>query len=270
MSEEIHEPGKHVPRAMIHATGIAILSNVVFTLAAMFNISSLSAVVASTFPIYEIGRQAIDSDGAVLFLLIWLIFTFYTTIPGVLLTTGRLVWAFSRDNGLPYSSFFNRISPRYKVPVQAHIISAIFCMIYGLIYVGSTVGFNAILSTTIVFAFLSYSAPQAFLLISGRDILPQAHFRLGTVGTFVNVFSVVWTLIFCVVLSFPLSLPTSPQGMSYVSVVLVGFLCIIGLLWFAGGKRQNFNGPDIRIEPLQGVNIAQVHSTKIDHKGLKD
>lgn len=270
IAEEIHEPGKHVPRAMILATGVAIVTNVAFTLAALFNISSITQVSASSFPIYEIGRQAIGSDGAVLFLLIWLIFTFYTTIPGVLLTTGRLMWAFSRDNGLPYSSYFNRISERYKVPVHAHIFIFFFCMVYGLIYIGSTVGFNAILSTAIVFAFLSYATPQAMLLLSGRNILPQRHFKLGNiVGTFANVFSVLWTLLYCVFLSFPLSLPTSAEGMSYVSVVLVGMGIIITFLWFVGGKRKSFKGPEIRADILHGIDIVPVKSSSEDPKAWK-
>ncbi|KAJ5634030.1 hypothetical protein N7528_001872 [Penicillium herquei] len=233
IAEEIHEPGRHVPRAMVLSTGIAIICNIAFTLAALFSTSSIADVSASSFPIYEIGRQAIGSDRAVLFLLIWLTFTFYSTIPGVLLTTGRLVWAFSRDNGLPWSPYFNRISERYKVPVQAHIVSCSFCILYGLIYIGSTAGFNAILSTTIVFALLSYSVPQALLLISGRSLLPERHFKLGK------------------------------------PIVLVGMLCFISFLWFVGGKRRSFKGPVIRMDILQGVNLAILDSDnlKADIKG---
>lgn len=195
IAEEIHEPEKHVPRAMVLATAIAIICNLIFTVAALFSSSSMAGVSAASFPIYEIGVQAIKSDSAVLFLLIWLLFTFYTTIPGLLLTAGRLMWAFSRDNGLPHSGFFNRISEKYEVPVEAHLVTCLCCMIDGLIYIGTDYGFNVILSTTIAAAFISYSVPQAILLLKGRDVLPPRYFKLGNIaGTAVNIFSVGLTL----------------------------------------------------------------------------
>lgn len=220
---------------------------------------SIADISAASFPIYEIGIQAIKSDEAVLFLLIWLVFAFYTTIPGLLLTTGRLVWAFSRDNGLPNSAYFNRISEKYQVPVQAHIVTCVCCMTYGLIYVGSTYGFNVILSTTIAAAFISYSVPQGLLLVSDRSVLPPRHFKLGKfVGGFANLFSVVFTMVYCVLLTFPRTIPTTPMGMSYVSVVLVGLLCFIALLWFVAGKRKTFTGPAIQMELLEGINAVIV------------
>ncbi|RDW58589.1 hypothetical protein BP6252_13065 [Coleophoma cylindrospora] len=140
----------------------------VFTLAALFSLKSIDAVNASFLPIYEVTKQAVGHDGLVLFLLIWLDFTFISTVPGAMLTTGRLVWAFSRDGGLPYSPVFDKISDKYQVPVAAILISFVFCLLFGLIYIGSTVAFNTFISSTIIFAFLSYALPQLFLLATGH------------------------------------------------------------------------------------------------------
>ncbi|CAK7226686.1 hypothetical protein SEUCBS140593_006326 [Sporothrix eucalyptigena] len=261
LAEEIYQPEIHVPRALILSTALAIFCNVVFTLAALFSVTSIDAVSSSFLPIYEVTKQAVGSDGAVLFLLIWLDFTFISTVPGALLTTGRLVWAFSRDGGLPYSPFFDHISSEYQVPVEATVASGIFCFFFGLIYIGSTVAFNTFTNSAIVFAFLSYSLPQLFVFISGRDTMPQRYFNLGkTFGTFVNIFSVAWIVLYIVLFCFPLSIPTSAMGMNYVSVVFVASMIFIGGLWWGAGKRTSFVGPQIGCEVLHGVNAGTAAS----------
>lgn len=254
LAEEIYQADIHVPRVIVLSTLIAILCNVVFTLAALFSVSNISDVLSSSLPIYEVTRQAISNDRVVLFLLIWLDFTFVSTVPGVILTTGRLIWAFSRDGGLPYSSYFARIHPRFKVPVETTIVCCVFCLLYGLIYIGSTVAFNTFISSAVLFAFLSFSIPQGILLLVGRDTLPKRYYSLGKVfGTFVNAFSLAWSILYCILFCFPLSLPTTVQSMNYVSVVLVGGVMFVASLWFLAGKRKKFEGPIIRADILNGI-----------------
>ena len=258
LSEEIDKPDVHVPRAIMLATVLALVCNVAFTLAALFAVQSIDTVMSSDLPIYDVLSQAIPSDRAVLFLLIWLDLVFISTVPGALLTTGRLVWAFARDGGLPHSPFFSRISNRYQVPVNATLLSTAFCLIFGLIYIGSTVAFNTFISSAIVFAFLSYAVPQGLLLLAGRDTLPKRHFDLGRVfGTFINVISVVFVSFFTVLFCFPFSLPTTVTSMNYVSVVSVAAALLIGALWLGAGKSKSFTGPIMLGNILHGVEPGQ-------------
>jgi choline transport protein len=254
LSEEIDKPGTHVPRAIVLATVLALVCNVAFTLAALFAVQSIDTVMASELPIYDVLSQAIPSDGAVLFLLIWLDLVFISTVPGALLTTGRLVWAFARDGGLPHSPFFGRISNRYQVPVNATLLSTAFCLLFGLIYIGSTVAFNTFISSAIVFAFLSYAVPQGLLLLAGRDTLPERYFDLGdTFGMCINVISVVFVFVFSILFCFPFSVPTSVTSMNYVSVVSVAASLLIAASWLGGGKKQSFTGPVMLGNILQGI-----------------
>ncbi|KAJ5724811.1 hypothetical protein N7493_006539 [Penicillium malachiteum] len=121
LSEEIDKPEIHVPRSIILATVLALVCNVAFTLSALFSVKSIATVMSSSLPIYEVLRQAIPSEGAVLFLLIWLDLVFISTVPGALLTTGRLVWAFARDGGLPYSPFSvaSAVAMKYQLSFAA-------------------------------------------------------------------------------------------------------------------------------------------------------
>ena len=52
-------------------------------------------------------------------------------------SVARLIWAFSKDNGLPTSHFFAHISPRFRVPLRALSLVATVCCLLSLINLGS-------------------------------------------------------------------------------------------------------------------------------------
>lgn len=131
--------------------------------------------------------------------------------------------------------------------------------IYGVIFLGSTTAFSAMVSAAIVFQQTSCILPQGILLIRGRGILPPRHFQLGRWGYFVNTTAVAWVVFLDVMYCFPTTMPATPQNMSYVSVVSVGLVAIVLVMWFAT-KKRTFKGPKIdydllaerRLEGLRG------------------
>ncbi|KAF9891232.1 hypothetical protein FE257_004796 [Aspergillus nanangensis] len=259
IAEEIPQPGKYVPRAMMIGMALGLITSIGFSLAIIFSATDFQAIAASPSPMYEAYGQAMQStEGATVFAFI-LIFIYYGAALGLMTTTGRLIWAFSRDGGLPFSRVFERIDEKRAVPVNSNLLSCVFCLAYGLIYIGSEVAFNVFISSAILFMNLSYTIPQAVLLFRGnrREVLVARHFDLGNVlGVFCNVFAVLWMGLYTVIFCFPLALPTNAKGMSYVSVVLAGALLFVAALWFLGGKRRTFIGPVTAIDALEAVNIA--------------
>ena len=237
---------------------LAILTVMLYTLAIVFSSNDFTAIALSPVPIYEAYLQAMGSKRGVLFFCIWLIIIYFGCILGIVTTTGRLIWAFSRDNGMPFSPFFSKINKRLQVPVEANILICVFCLCFGCIYIGSMVAFNTFISSAIVFLNLSYSIPQGMLLISKRDeVLPERHFALPrALGIFCNGFACVWMLLYTVILSCPLALPVTPESMNYVSVVFCGGLIFVAVLWFGTGKRNTFTGPQIQFGVLMGINAA--------------
>ncbi|KAJ5630181.1 hypothetical protein N7528_003838, partial [Penicillium herquei] len=264
VAEEIRQPGKHVPRAMMIGMALGLITSIAFSLAIIFSITDFQQVAESPIPMYEAYRQAMNSTGGAAFFAAWLIFIYYGAAMGLMATTGRLIWAFSRDNGMPFSTFFERINEGRAVPMNANILSCAFCTLYGLIYIGSEVAFNVFISSAILFLNLSYTIPQAVLLYRGnrQDLLLTRHFNLGNkFGTFCNVFSIAWMMLCTVLFCFPLSLPADPNNMSYVSVVLAGAFVFVTALWFLAGKRHSFTGPAVEIDAIAAINIAD---TEID------
>ncbi|KAK5459908.1 hypothetical protein LTS15_004037 [Exophiala xenobiotica] len=174
--------------------------------------------------------------------------TYYGATIGCFLAAGRQTWSFARDNGLSHSKIFAKIHPTLQVPVNATLTTLIFCVLYGLIYIGSTTAYNSFINLSILSLNITYAIPQAVVVIRGRDkVLPKRQFNLGPVlGPICNIFSVIWMLVFTVLFCFPVFLPVTLQNMNYLSVVVAAVCLFILILWW-GGKRKTFEGPHIEL-----------------------
>jgi choline transport protein len=116
--------------------------------------------------------------------------------------------------------------------------------LYGLIFLGSTNAFSAMVSATVMFLQTSCAMPQAILLFRGRDQLPDRFFKLGALGPFVNATAVAWVVLVDILACFPTTLPVSAQNMNYMSVVAVGLVSMVMIFWFTTRKRH-FKGPSV-------------------------
>ena len=231
---------------------IGIVTSGLWTIAFMFATSDLDAVSLSALPILTVYDQALNSQAGATFFACWLLFVYFGAVISCTATTGRLVWAFARDNGLPFSGTFAKVHPTLKVPVNATIFCTVVSIVYGVIYVGSTAAFNSIIALSILSLNVTYAIPQGIALCRGRKkVLPKRPFDLGPVfGPFCNAFSVLWIALYTVLFCLPVFLPVTAINMNYVSAVVVGGVLIIVVMWF-GGKRKVFTGPDVVIEGLE-------------------
>lgn len=220
--------------------------------------------MTSPTPYMTVYFQAIGNTKVALFFTVWLWAAYFSATLSCYATSGRLVWAFSRDNGLPFSNIFRKVHPTLRMPVNATLLTAAFAILYGLIYVGSTTAFNSFISVSILGLNVSYTVPQAIVAIRGRDnVLPARPFRLGKVtGLFCNVFSTLWIAMYSVWYCFPTFLPVSAQNMNYLSVIAVGALLFIGLSWWLA-KRKTFTGPNVVFE---GLTLSSSLSTGYDRE----
>jgi hypothetical protein len=156
---------------------ISALSVIPWTLAFMFSTNDLEAVGSSTFPILEVYQQALNNRSGATFLAVWLLVVYFGSIVSATATTGRLAWAFARDDGLPFSPTLAKIHPRLQMPVNATCAASVFVAVYGAIYVGSTTAFNSFISMSILSLNVTYAIPQ-----SGQDSRPFLQYLLCALG----------------------------------------------------------------------------------------
>lgn len=80
--------------------------------------------------------------------------------------------AFARDGGLPFSRYLARVHKRLDVPLEALGLTTAVVTIFGLIFLGSTSAFNAIVSASVVALGVSYGIPITINCLRGRKQLP--------------------------------------------------------------------------------------------------
>lgn len=258
IAEEVSNPGRVVPQTMLITVVIGIVTTIPWTLAFIFSIQDLDSVSSSSLPIVEVYFQTLrNSQAATAFFTTWLLFIYFGACLACTVTTGRLIWALARDNGMPLSGTFSKVNKQLQVPVNATLFAGVFCTLYGLIYIGSTTAFNSFIATAILFLNVTYAIPQAVVLLRGRaTTLPSRHLDLGPViGLVCNVFSVLWVALFTVIFCFPTFVPVTASGMNYVSVIIAGVCLFTTILWWTS-KRKTFTGPII---VLNGSDLA--HNT---------
>lgn len=83
---------------------------------------------------------------------------------GILTTSSRMVWSFARDRGTPFSNTFSKVAKHNQVPIIAVVVVAVIAGLLQLIYIGSSVAFNDVVSLTITGFYSSYFLPSAMLL----------------------------------------------------------------------------------------------------------
>ncbi|KAA6414172.1 MAG: choline transporter [Lasallia pustulata] len=254
IAEEIPQPGRKVPQVMNLTMLIGFLTAFPLSVAMMYGVTDINAVVKSGLPSAEVFYQVTGRKPVVTFMMCWIILIYYSCLTSQWVTAGRMTWAFARDHGIPFSAYFTHVSPKHASPTRATFLSLLFCSIYGLLYLASTTAFNSIVTSAVLYLNITYAIPQAILLLRGRSKSLPAHrpFHLGRLGYVCNALTPLLVTVIVVFICFPPQLPVTVGNMNYTPVILVGLFGVILAFWFTTGRR--FMGPKIDWE-LLGVRL---------------
>lgn len=159
-------------------------------------------------------------------------------------SASRMIFAFSRDGGLPFSKPLARVSPAHRSPVNAIWTGAILSVLFAwgaksVEAAGVTPVYTIVVSCTVIFLFFSFVIPIALgLLAFGTHKWPtMGPWNLGR-----GVFSLFAVLsIAAMVLIFVIGVQP-PNAMALN--VTIGFLVLTAIVWFAFESRR-FKGPPI-------------------------
>src|SRR4051812_47877026 len=85
-------------------------------------------------------------------------------------SASRMIFAFSRDGGLPGSAALAKVSPTYRTPVAAiwtaSVLSVLFVWGSTLVSVAGTSAYTIVVSCTVIFLFLSFIFPIVLGLLA--------------------------------------------------------------------------------------------------------
>lgn len=216
MTEEMPNPRKDAPRAMMYAIGVVGATygflhsekllllmpfrGTLFILVMLFCLDDpSSAMTTSTgIPIVELIFQSTGSRVAGCIMGIMLGICFINGTNACTTSVSRLMFAIARDNGIIFHEYFAHIDPWLNVPVRTILFSFVFNALFGLLHLGPAVAFNAFIASCTIFLNVSYALPVLVLLLRGRRILAQYQsretpFQLGFKrGTLINWVAVIY------------------------------------------------------------------------------
>jgi amino acid transporter len=266
MSEEVEDAAITVPRSMVATVLLNGGLGFGMLIAILFSIGSKDEALSTKtgYPVIEIVFNAVEDKLATSAIIGILIAMFVFATVGIMASSSRLTWAFARDKGLPFSQHLARIHPRFKLPLNAIILTAIINLLLSLINIASVTAFNAMLSLAIISLYLTYVAPIILILylrVRYPTSIEWGPFRMGRVGPAVNLISVIYTayawvprqhrcrnqlhtdlILRCIFLLFPPYAATNSENMNWTVLVCGATVLGAACTWFFGAKHR-YKGP---------------------------
>ncbi|KAF5857418.1 hypothetical protein ETB97_005803 [Aspergillus alliaceus] len=246
MIEEIPQPSVKGPKVMLTCVGIGTFTGSVFLIVLLFVAGDINDVVSSSAgPLLQILLHATQNTaGAICLLMLPLVCLAFATL-SVMTTSSRMIFAFARDGGLPASRFFAHVHQRLGLPLNALALTTLVVIIFGLIFLGSSSAFNAIVSSSVVALDLSYAMPIAVNCLRGRKTLPDRKFKIPNgVGWAIDIVSLTYIALTTVLFLFPPSRPVTGSSMNYCIVAFAIIVIVSVVQWIVDG-RKNFTGPRV-------------------------
>ena len=186
------------------------------------------------------GRYHSSVGAIVLLFVIWGSFFF----GGLSITTSaaRVLYALSRDRGVPLSSVWRRIHPRHKVPANAVWLCAAVCALLGLPILRLNVVFTAITSVATIGWVGGYAVPIFARMVMREEDFRPGPFYLGAASRPVCLVAFLWICYTCAVFLLPTAYPIKMDTFNYAPIALGVCLGLI-MLWWALDARKWFKGP---------------------------
>ncbi|KAM0719022.1 hypothetical protein Q7P37_004927 [Cladosporium fusiforme] len=251
MSEEIKDAGRTVPRAMVNSYLLSGVLSVVFLVSYLFAIVDIEGAInhETGYPFLYVFQNAFSMEAvnALTSIVICLIFA------GTLsynLSSSRQMWAFARDQGLPYSSWIAKVDPVLEVPKNAVLMTAVLIIILSLINIGSDVAFNAIISLNLVCLMWTYMISVGCVLyrrIYHPALLPKCRWSLGKWGVPINTAALLYST-FAFFWSFwPNETPVTAENFNWAVVMFLATGLIAIVDWYVRA-RNVYDGPVVTSE----------------------
>jgi choline transport protein len=260
MSEEIKNASTVVPQSLLASIAVNGTLGFAVLIAILFCIGNINNALNTPtgYPFIEIFLQATRSAGGASVLTAIILSVIIMGGIAILAATSRMMWAFARDNGLPFSDYLARVDPKTKLPLYSIIVSVIITMLLGLINIGSEAAFDAVASLVVAGYLGSYFLPIWLLLIirirkPGK--VTYGPFSLGRLGIPTNIFALIWIVIVTVFSFFPPAIPVTLSTMNW-SCLIWGGTMIFGVAFYFLYQRGRYNGPIVETTIASQINTV--------------
>ncbi|KAK4963514.1 polyamine transporter tpo5 [Elasticomyces elasticus] len=250
ITEEIKNPELKAPWAISMAMLFTYVAGWLFNIVLCFCMGDIADILASPMeqPVAQIFYDVLGKGGGITFTVCAFFIIKFVTFTAMQ-ALGRTVFAFSRDQLVPFSSVWVKILPLTGTPILAVWVSVFFCIAINLIGLGSYTAIAGVFNVCAIALDWSYCIPIVCKLCFGK--FERGPWHLGKWSTPINIWACLWTLFVSIIFVMPTALPVSAESMNYAIVYLGGILFFSLVYWFIRGKKF-YTGPLIEAQPGEG------------------
>ena len=146
--------------------------------------------------------------------------------------TSRVIYAFARDEGMPASSVWKRVSATHLTPAPAIWLSVAVAFVATI----SSGTYAVVTSISVIGLYVSYIIP-VFLDWRARGsatAVARGPWHLGRFGPAINIVAMLWVAFITVILAIPDDLRAGKTVAALAAVLGV---------WYLAAERRRFRGP---------------------------
>lgn len=232
VTEETVDPRRNAPWGIFLSVAVSAVVGWVMLLAVTLAIPDLQETVDAPNAFIFILKSALG--GPLGSALMWLVIgAMWFCGLGSVTSNSRMLFAFARDGGVPFSSALARVSPRSQSPFVAVWVScagAFAVAVWAYAY-------SAMVALSTIALYASYGLPiAAALRARWRGQLVPGPWRLGRASQAVSMVALAWIAFITVLFALP---PNQLAGWTFAAL-----LFLLGAYWF-GWMRKRFVGPKL-------------------------
>ncbi len=253
-SEETERAAHSVPQGIVSAVIWSSLVGWIMICAITLAIPDMTVAAGQGWGMFFATMDAILPAGLKDIIYVAIIITQLLCGLATVTSASRMLFAFSRDDGMPVGSkTLATVSPKYRTPVTAIWTAAILEILYvfaaQFVSIGGTNLYTIVVNSTLVFLFLSFTIPLVLAMIAyGGAKWPKPGPWAMSAGLYklVTSLSVVgMAIIFYIAIQ--------PPNDSVLWIV-IAFLVLAAILWFAV-ENKRFKGPPIGAEIARRASV---------------
>ncbi|KAJ2961494.1 hypothetical protein NQZ79_g3279 [Umbelopsis isabellina] len=256
LSEECQNASTAAPKAIIQSVASVAITGWVLILAIAFTVPSIDEALATAtgMPMAQI---------------------FFAPSAGsaTVVAASRVIFAFSRDNALPFSRLWKKVSPYTSTPINAVWMLVSCSAVLGCLGFIAISALNAVFNVASIGLYVSYTIPIFCRITIGRNNFVPGPFSLGKWAVPIGTVACLWVAFISIIfllyvqishgsISMNISFTNTPLiflrnspttstvddlNMNY-AVVVIGAIVIGAGLWFAIDARKWFHGPVVNLE----------------------
>jgi len=231
VSEETHDPSRNAPRGMVMAVLVSGVAGYAMLLAVTLSIGDLDAALLADNPFIFILRSALGAPLGNALVLVAMAAMWFCGLSSIT-SNSRMLFAFARDGGLPFSRALASVSPRFKSPHVAVWTSAAMALAVAL----WADAYSAMVALSTIALYASYGLPVFFGMRARARQKIAGPWSLGRHSRKVNLIAVAWVAGCMVLFVLP---PNQLAGYTFAACVLA--LALYWRLWM----RSRFTGPPV-------------------------